>query len=86
MQPPSLEEWIRDTFARRDETISRADARTLTEGLLEAQAERNERMERRLHELEDWRSNIMGRTVGLTIIGAIFVAVCASVITRLIIG
>ena len=84
--PPSLERWARDTFARRDEVLTRAEARELLQRANETQAEENAAIGDRVGRLETWRANVTGRTVGFAIIGAVFIAVVASVVTRLITG
>jgi hypothetical protein len=84
--PPTLEQSARDTFARRDEVITRREAEAETTRLLALQAEENHLLSQRIGQLETWRANLVGRGVGLAVIGAVLVAVCASVITRLILG
>lgn len=86
MQPPSSEEWIRDTFARRDEVLTREESERQMQVVLNRYREDSEAIKARMAALEEWRSNLMGRGVGLTIIGAIFVAVSSAAITRLIFG
>lgn len=84
MNDPSLQEWARDTFARRDEVLTRTEFTSRAAALAEAQRAALEHFEERVNSLEDWKSNLMGRAVAFTVLGAILIAVSASVITRLI--
>jgi hypothetical protein len=86
MNSPSLEDWVRDTFARRDEVMTREEFQSAAETFRRLEREDHEATERRLAALEEWKSNLIGRGIGLAIVGTILVAVCASVITRLIFG
>jgi hypothetical protein len=84
--PPSFEQWVRDTFARRDEVLSRVQSEAQMATVLSRYREDSAKMANRISELEEWKSNLMGRAIAFTILGAILVAVCTSVITRLILG
>lgn len=81
---PSFEEWARDTFARRDEVLTRAEVEEQVSVGVTRYREDHRELHARLAALEEWKANLIGRGVGLAIVGAIFIAVCASVITRII--
>lgn len=49
-----------------------------------AYRERHETLERRLASIERWQSNLIGRGIGLSLVGAIFIAVMAAIITHLL--
>lgn len=83
---PSFEQWARDTFARRDEVLTRSQADAQMSVLTQRYREDARALNDRVAALEEWKSNLIGRGIGIAIIGTIFVAVCASVITRIIFG
>lgn len=58
--------------------------KTAGEALTEEQYEvKHEALIKRIGDLERWQSNMMGRMVGVGLIGAVFIAVVVAVITHL---
>ena len=88
---PTLREHLEALLAAERE-LREAEIRARDERIESARREIDHRFEgveaqdERIAKVENFVSNITGRLVGLGALGAIFIAVTASVVTRLIVG
>jgi len=73
----------RDEYDRRRTELQHEGDRRLAEALAHHESDLSE-VRNRLQRLEAWRANVMGRVVGLGVVGGLILAAVTAIITHLV--
>jgi hypothetical protein len=82
----AMESWIRDTFAKRADTMTREEYERRHDELRRQHDEDIDRLQKELLEFHEWKANLMGRAIAVGLVGTIFITAVTAIIVHLIQG